>query len=45
MQIKSFLYDLKERLSSTEGAMDMERELTFKLRIGYRHESNEKESR
>lgn len=37
MQIKSFLYDLRQQLEQYRKQMKSEEELTFKLRIGYRH--------
>lgn len=37
MQIKSFLYDLKQQLEQCSKLAKSEEELTFKLRIGYRH--------
>lgn len=37
MQIKSFLYDLRQQLEQSRKLMKSEEELTFKLRIGYRH--------
>ena len=37
MQIKSFLYDLRQQLEHCPKVVQLEGELTFKLRIGYRH--------
>lgn len=37
MQIKAFLFDFQKQLESSETAMELEGERSFKLRIGYRH--------
>ena len=45
MQIKAFLFDLQRELEASGTGMEAEGERTFKLRIGYRHESGGKEER
>lgn len=44
MQMKAFLFDLINHLRPQQSHCKVEEGRTFKLRIGYRHESEGKES-